>query len=75
MDPAVRRYFLLNTAAIGPRRHVVSDMRPTIKVESLGAFKEDRGEIVPLSTVIGGAAGTGSADVTGAFAKKRIIVL
>lgn len=49
----IRQYFWANTAAIGPRSHIVTDMRDTINVDKKYLVLE-RDRLVPAKTVIGG---------------------
>lgn len=66
-DP-VRLYFLLNTASVGQRKHVVSDLREHISHDRF--FKEENNELVPAETVIGGRDSQATL-----FGKKNIVVL
>jgi len=67
MDP-VKLYYLLNTASVGMRRHVVTDLRTTISHDKF--FKEENSVLVPVATVIGG-----DESQKQLFGKKRVIVL
>ena len=68
MTDPVRLYFLLNTASVGQRKHVVSDLREQIPHDKF--FKEENKELVPAATVIGGRESQAKL-----FGGKNIIVL
>lgn len=65
ISAGMRNYFLLNTAAVGPRRHVATDVRSEIAENQF--IKEDRESTVAVTTIVGGREGV--------FEKKNVIVL